>query len=118
MKCGGLSRRLFQVLPTASHRRARRWHRPAFESLENKSLLSAFYVAPGGSDSANGSAQSPWASFQHAANVVNPGDIVHFAPGTYNSKHNPNHEKWNRQPANRIHLGYSMGCQTCDERQR
>ena len=63
---------------------------PALEVQENRLLLTTgtgrtFYVAPGGSDSADGSAQSPWATFQHAADVVNPGDVVHFAPGTYNS---------------------------------
>ena len=81
MNCPDLPRPLFQVPPTVSHRRIRR-RRPAFESFL---LLSAFYVAPDGSDLANGSAQSPWRTFQHAADVVNPGDIVHFAPGTYNS---------------------------------
>ena len=83
MKCADLPRRLFQVLPTASHRRTRRRHL-AFESLENKSLLSAFYVAAGGSDSANGSALHPWATIQKAANTVAAGDTVYVAPGQYN----------------------------------
>ena len=63
---------------------------PAQEVLENRLLQPTgaghtFYVAPGGSDSADGSIRHPWAAFQHAANVVNPGDTVHFVPGTYNS---------------------------------
>src|SRR5271166_3760970 len=82
MKCADLPRRLFQVLPTASHRRSRR-RRPAFESFEDKLLLSAFYVAAGGSDSANGSALHPWATIQKAANTVAAGDTVHVAPGNY-----------------------------------
>ena len=47
-------------------------------------LLSAFYVAPGGSNSADGSAQHPWATISHAGAEVAPGDTVHVAPGTYN----------------------------------
>jgi len=42
-----------------------------------------FYVAPGGSDSADGSALHPWATIQKAANMVAPGDTVHVAPGIY-----------------------------------
>src|SRR5262245_21545385 len=41
------------------------------------------YVAPGGSDSNNGSTFAPWATIQHAANVVTPGAVVHVAPGSY-----------------------------------
>jgi len=40
-------------------------------------------VAPGGSDSADGSAQHPWATIQYAADAVVAGDMVHVAPGTY-----------------------------------
>jgi hypothetical protein len=71
-------------LTTASPRRSR-CHRPAFESFEDKLLLSSLYVASGGSDSADGSAQRPWATLQHAADSVAPGDTVHVAPGQYNS---------------------------------
>ena len=84
MKCADLPRRLFQVLPTASHRRPRRC-RPAFEYFEDKLLLSTFYVAPGGNNSANGSTQSPWATIQKAANTVKPGDTVYVAPGNYSA---------------------------------
>jgi len=41
------------------------------------------YVSPGGKDSNSGSASAPWATIQHAANVVTPGAVVHVAPGTY-----------------------------------
>jgi len=47
-------------------------------------LLSAFYVAPGGSNSADGSALHPWATIQKAANTVAAGDTVYVAPGQYN----------------------------------
>ena len=82
LKCADLPRRLFQVLPTASHRRPR--CRLAFECFEDKLLLSAFYVAPGGSNSADGSALHPWATIQKAANTVAAGDTVYVAPGQYN----------------------------------
>lgn len=42
-----------------------------------------FHVAPGGSDDAAGSAQAPWATLQHAADQVGPGDEVVVAPGHY-----------------------------------
>jgi len=43
-----------------------------------------FFVSPSGSDSNNGSASAPWATIQHAANSVGPGDTVLVADGTYN----------------------------------
>jgi hypothetical protein len=43
----------------------------------------AFYVSPAGSDAANGRANAPWATIQHAADAARPGTIVHVAPGTY-----------------------------------
>ncbi len=42
-----------------------------------------FYVAPGGSDLADGSNGDPWATIQHAADSISPGDTVHVAPGQY-----------------------------------
>lgn len=42
-----------------------------------------FYVAPGGSDSDPGTAVKPWATLQHAADSVNPGDTVIVQPGLY-----------------------------------
>jgi hypothetical protein len=42
-----------------------------------------FYVAPGGSNSSAGTAAAPWATLQHAANVVGPGDRVIVRPGSY-----------------------------------
>lgn len=42
------------------------------------------YVAPNGSDAGDGSAHHPWATIQHAANLVRPGDVVMVRDGTYN----------------------------------
>ncbi len=42
-----------------------------------------YYVSPRGSDGANGTADHPWASIQHAAEKARPGDTVHVASGTY-----------------------------------
>ena len=42
-----------------------------------------YFVAPNGSNTADGSAASPWATIQHAANSVGPGATVHVAPGDY-----------------------------------
>jgi len=44
-----------------------------------------YYVAPNGSDSANGSSGAPWATLQHADSMnVGAGSCINVAPGTYN----------------------------------
>ena len=42
-----------------------------------------YFVDPGGSNLANGSAGAPWQTLQHAANAVGPGDRVVAQPGSY-----------------------------------
>lgn len=42
-----------------------------------------FAVDPNGSDDADGSAESPWQTIQHAADQVAPGDTVLINPGEY-----------------------------------
>ncbi|MGQ9872561.1 right-handed parallel beta-helix repeat-containing protein [Leptodesmis sp.] len=42
-----------------------------------------YYVAPNGKDSNVGSQQSPWATLNHAAEVVQAGDTVYVRAGTY-----------------------------------
>jgi len=46
-------------------------------------IACTYYVAPGGSDETPGSEAQPWATFQHAADAVQPGDTVCFRGGTY-----------------------------------
>lgn len=46
-------------------------------------LGNTYHVAPGGNDGNNGSAGSPWATLQHAAEQVQPGDLVLVQDGTY-----------------------------------
>lgn len=48
-----------------------------------QAFAATFYVAPGGSDSNPGTADEPWATLQHAADLVNSGDTVIVRPGTY-----------------------------------
>jgi len=71
-------------LTSVSLRRRRRCN-PNLEGLEEKLVLSSFYVAPNGSDLASGSAQHPWATVRKAANSVKAGDTVLLADGTYTS---------------------------------
>ncbi len=62
---------------------------PATQATANVTLTTgagsslARYVATTGSDSNNGSACSPWATIQNAANNAQPGMTIHVAPGTY-----------------------------------
>lgn len=42
-----------------------------------------YYVAPNGSDGNEGSAASPFATIQKAADAVNPGDVVIVKDGVY-----------------------------------
>lgn len=55
----------------------------ALETLETRALLSAFVVAPTGSDSAAGTASAPWKTLQHAADMVKAGDVVSVQAGAY-----------------------------------
>lgn len=42
-----------------------------------------YFVSPFGSDSASGSASSPWRTIQRAADVAMPGDVITIREGTY-----------------------------------
>jgi hypothetical protein len=48
-----------------------------------------YYVAPTGSDTSAGTASAPFATIQHAADLVNPGDTVIVADGTYSRSTGP-----------------------------
>lgn len=52
-------------------------------SLPAAAAAATWYVAPGGSDGAAGSAVAPWETLQHAADVVAAGDTVMVAAGDY-----------------------------------
>jgi parallel beta-helix repeat protein len=47
------------------------------------SSAAQYFVAPDGSDGAGGSVGAPWATLQHAADVVGPGDRVTVRAGDY-----------------------------------
>ena len=47
-----------------------------------------YYVAINGSDSNNGSEQSPWLTIQHAADFAAAGDNIYVKPGSYNERIN------------------------------
>jgi parallel beta-helix repeat protein len=53
------------------------------EELEARTVLSAFYVAPMGSDSSPGTSAAPWATLQHAVDSIQPGDSIEVESGTY-----------------------------------
>ena len=62
---------------------------PSVQATANVTLTTgtssslARYVSTKGSDSNDGSACSPWATIQNAANNAQPGMTIHVAPGTY-----------------------------------
>lgn len=52
--------------------------------LSADALATDYWVAPGGNDTNSGlSAGSAWATLQHAADLVGPGDVVHVLDGAY-----------------------------------
>lgn len=56
---------------------------PAIEALEHRLVPSTYYVAPTGNKDNSGSASSPFATIQQAANIVQAGDTVIIEAGTY-----------------------------------
>jgi hypothetical protein len=54
-------------------------------TLSSSNPAGYHYVANGGNDSNSGTGCSPWATLQKAANVVNPGDTIIVANGTYSN---------------------------------
>ncbi|HJL16453.1 MAG TPA: right-handed parallel beta-helix repeat-containing protein, partial [Sandaracinaceae bacterium LLY-WYZ-13_1] len=55
--------------------------------LASEANAETYYVEEGGDDGADGSAAAPWATLQHAADRVAPGDEVVVRPGTYRGFH-------------------------------
>src|SRR5438132_820853 len=75
----------FRSLKAKSKRPAQRaslW-RAVVEALEDRELLSAWYVAATGAASNNGSLDQPFPTIQAAANIAQPGDTVFIMGGIY-----------------------------------
>jgi hypothetical protein len=53
------------------------------EELEPRLALSTFFVDPNGDDGQAGTQQAPWQTLQHAADLVQPGDMVIVQAGRY-----------------------------------
>ncbi len=56
---------------------------PCAEALEKRRLFTNYVVSPTGSDTNPGTPDLPWATLQHAADSVAPGDSVTVLPGQY-----------------------------------
>ena len=52
-------------------------------TLASLPAQNAYYVAPDGNDGNPGTEAQPWATIQHAADVLQPGDTVYVRAGTY-----------------------------------
>ncbi len=70
-------------LHRALARKTNKNFQPAFEPLEDRLVPSTYYVAPTGNNSNSGSASSPFATIQHASDIVKAGDTVIIEAGTY-----------------------------------
>ena len=89
-RLSGLSRRLSR-LANAQGKSAQyeQSQSPSFvvsnapEELENRVLLSSYFVSTGGSDSNAGSLAKPFRTIQRAASIAQPGDTVLVRGGTY-----------------------------------
>lgn len=66
-----------------NHGKTRRAVLSAAESLENRVMLSAWYVATNGNDGGSGSLANPFRTIQQAANLAMPGDTVYIRGGVY-----------------------------------
>lgn len=51
--------------------------------VRKTTAAATYVVAPGGDDAASGTAADPWATLNHAQDVVVPGDTVYLRGGTY-----------------------------------
>lgn len=61
----------------------RRTFRLLVEQLEARYVLSTYYLAPGGSDTAAGTEFAPWKSLQYATTRIIAGDTLVLRQGTY-----------------------------------
>jgi hypothetical protein len=63
--------------------------RGIFESLEERRLLSSWFVSPAGSDQNPGTIAAPFKSIQHAATIAKAGDHVEIRAGVYHEEVTP-----------------------------
>lgn len=57
---------------------------PVLLLLSGKASAAIYYVAPAGNDGNIGSANAPWATFDRAMTVLQPGDTLYLEDGIYN----------------------------------
>ena len=76
--CTRMFSRSSRPTPRTKHRRFLR-----VEPLEERVVLSTYWVSPSGSDSNAGSASSPFATLQHSMMSLKPGDTLDVESGTY-----------------------------------
>ena len=63
--------------------RTKKRHVLRLEPLEQRLVLSNYWVSPSGNDNNAGTRQAPWATPQHAASVAQAGEDVDILVGTY-----------------------------------
>src|SRR5271166_956022 len=81
----GTDRTCTRMFSRSSRPTARTKHRRFLrvEPLEERVVLSTYWVSPSGNDSSNGSESSPFATLQHAMSSLHPGDTLDVKAGTY-----------------------------------
>ena len=106
-RLSGLSRRLSRLLnaqgKSAQYEQSQSSASADFvsnapEELENRVLLSTYYVATNGSDSNAGNISKPFRTIQRAANIAQPGDVVEIRGGTYRETVRPSRSGTGSKP--------------------
>lgn len=83
-----------------------------FSILFNVSRAATYYVSPNGSDSADGSAGTPWLTQQHALNTMVAGDTTIVKPGFYTRSYHWDQTVTNGTPSSRITMKATYGTVT------
>ena len=81
----GTDRACTRMFPRSSHPTTRTKQRRflRLEPLEQRIVLSNYWVSPSGNDNNAGTSSAPWLTLQHAANTVTPGTTVNILAGSY-----------------------------------